>query len=164
MGAAHADPAVWHDPKLVTDISFGIFCQRPADYVTKDADTVKGSVERHLSNPVQLKHTQTIPAIDGLLFGVMGREDPSSASEVIIVVEHPPLGPSGATRESWTTEMQGNRTTFHGYYLGLSDGNPIGDWTITATRGDKTLFSVEFQLVKPGKSDRTESKACLSIS
>ncbi len=91
----------------MTDISFGIFCQRPADYVTKDADTVKGSVERHLANPAQLKQTQTIPAIDGLLFGVMGREDPSSASEVIIVVEHPPLGRSGATRESWTTEMQG---------------------------------------------------------
>lgn len=148
----------------MTVISFGIFCQRPADYVTKDADTVKGSVERHLANPVQLKQTQTIPAIDGLLFGVMGREDPSSAAEVTITVEHPPLGPDNTTDESWTTKMQGSRTTFHGYYLGLGDGNLIGDWTITATRGDKTLFSVEFQLVKPGTSDRIESKACLGIS
>jgi len=156
----HADPAARFDAKRVAEVSFGIFCERPPATASTDKDTIKGTVERYASNPALWDKTQTIPAVDGLLFGVLGREDPSSSAPVTIVVDHPPLGSRRTTRESWETEMQGDRITFHGYYLGLSDGSPVGDWTITAIRGGRELFAVEFEVVKATRADRKAYANC----
>jgi hypothetical protein len=56
--------------------------------------------------------------------------------------------------------MQGDRITFHGYYLGLSDGSPVGDWTITAIRGGRELFAVEFEVVSATRADRKHYADC----
>lgn len=158
----HADPAARHDAGRVADVSFGIFCDRPPATASTDKDTIKGTVERYAANPTLWRKTQVIPAVDGLLFGVLGREDPNSGAPVTIVVDHPPLGPRGTTRESWETEMHSNRITFHGYYLGLSDGSPVGDWTMTALREGRELFAVEFEVVKATRADRKGYANCAS--
>jgi hypothetical protein len=124
--------------------------------------TIKGTVDRYSANPVLLTETQTIPALDGLMFGVMGRESPPSPADVIITVDHPPLGPQRTRQESWKTQMQGRHSTFHGYYLGQSDGNPRGRWTITGTRAGLKLFSIEFEVVSPTAADRELMAACLA--
>ena len=159
-GTGLAEPAAWHDPNLVADLSYGIYCNRPPDSLSVDEDTIKGAVGRYSANPTLVRKTQTIPAIDDLLFGVIGREQPPSAANVTIVVDHPPLGPEGNTRESWVTQMNGNHPTFHGYYFDLIDGNPVGAWTITGTRGRKTLFKVQFDVVRPTTVDVAEQKLC----
>lgn len=157
---AQAEPTASFDPNRVTEVNYGIFCERPPAKASADQDTIKGSVERYSTNPALWSETQTIPAVDGLLFGVLGREDPDSGFPVTIVVDHPPLGPSGTTTESWDTEMHGDHVTFHGYYLGLGDGNPVGRWTITALRGGRELFAVEFDVVKATRADRKAYANC----
>ena len=155
-----ADLSTRHDPRKITDLSYGIFCERPPTKASTDEDTIKGSVERYSSNPVLWQKTQAIPAVDGLLFGVLGRETTDTDAAVTIVVDHPPLGTHGNTRESWETDMHRDHITFHGYYFGLSDGSPVGNWTITAIRGGQELFVVEFEVVKATRSDRKNYANC----
>jgi Domain of unknown function (DUF3859) len=150
-GVALAKPTASHDPALISDFRVGVFCSPDETYTTDARGTIKGSVERYHRSPRLVWETQTIPAIDHILFGVEGRETPASHAIVTITVRHPPLGPGRVKVESWETQMTGAHTTFHGYEIGLSDGNPKGKWTITGTRGTKTLFQAEFQVVRPAK-------------
>ncbi len=73
------------------------------------------------------------------------------------------MGSDGVTRESWTTQMEEQRITFHGYFLGMADGNPNGLWTITGIRDGQELFHTEFEVI-PGKSaDPDEDDPCLTM-
>jgi Domain of unknown function (DUF3859) len=148
-----AEPTdVWSDPGQVRDIKAGIFCTPPASSRSRAAGTIKGTVERFDETPVLAQETLRVPAIEGITFGVQGREARNFNGVVTITVTHPPLGPKGATRESWTTHMEPDRITMHAYFLGLSDGNPVGRWTVEARRGAKRLFHAGFDVVPAGKA------------
>ena len=158
--AGRADPLVSHDPNKVTDLTFGIFCASKPDCSTTEKDTISGSISRHDDTPRMLRRTQTIPAIDGLMFGVMLRFQPPSDTGFLLTVDHPPLGPNRKMHESWKSVWESNRTTFYTYQLGLGVGPPAGTWTISASRGGYHLFSVEFEVVLPTPANLTELKQC----
>lgn len=151
-----APPTAWHDPDKISDFRVGIFCKEGRIVASAANQTIKGSVDR-FANKKRVpfaRATQRIPAVDQLLFGVEGRETPPSPDVVTITVKHPALGPQKVVRESWTTNMEGNRVTFHGYYLGLADGNPEGQWTIEGTRAGELLFEAKFNVVPPRQGDQ----------
>ena len=85
--AGRADPLVSHDPNKVTDLTFGIFCASKPDCSTTEKDTISGSISRHDYTPRMLRRTQTIPAIDGLMFGVMLRFQPPSDTGFLLRVD-----------------------------------------------------------------------------
>lgn len=149
--AGLAEEAPWYDPELIADFRVGIYCDPKVSETSSADDTIKGSVERLSGNPTFARGTTVVPAIDGINFGVEGRESPPSPETVTITVIHPPLGRNRVRKESWETQMQGNKVTYHGYFLGLSDGDPTGDWVITGTRSGKVLFKARFKVVKPSK-------------
>ncbi len=151
---AMAKPSASYNSGLIADFQVGIFCKPSESHDDAEGSTIKGTVQRFDNQPRLARRTQVIPAVDGIMFGVEARESPDSAANVTITVEHPPLGAKGLTHESWETRMSGTHTTFHGYYLGLSDGNPKGRWVITATRGKKTLFRAEFDVSGPAKPSK----------
>jgi Domain of unknown function (DUF3859) len=156
----HAEPTARFDLNLISDVQAGIFCYRSPDYVTKDRVTIDGKVDRFDEAPDIVKQTQIIPAIDGLLFGVSGRGSSSSGVVVTLEIEHPPLGASGITRETWEAWYPNDRITMNGYTLGLDRGDPAGKWTLTAKQREKVVFQVEFDVVEASKADNSLLAGC----
>lgn len=146
-----AEQNTWHDPAMIADFQVGIFCKPKASGSSQADDTIKGTVERLSESPVLGRESVIVPAIDQINFGVKAREKYFSAEEVTITVTHPPLGKNRVRKESWKTRMEVHKVTYHGYYLGLSDGDPTGNWTIVGTRGGVRLFEAHFKVVRPSQ-------------
>lgn len=147
INPAIAQPQAEHDAKRIAELHFGIFCKIDETLSSSSAkNTIKGTVENYDSSLPLVEETQTIPAVDRLYFGVLEREKTENGT-IVITVTHPPLGADGTTVESWKSTMSPNELTMHAYYLGLSDGNPVGRWTITGEKGGTKLFYVEFDVV-----------------
>jgi hypothetical protein len=152
--ACLAEQSVLQDPQRITDIAVGIFCRDGVGFSkSTDPGTIKGTVDRMDRVPNLVMETQVVPAIDKIMFGVLAREKVENGT-VLITVTHPPLGPQGLTVESWNTQMETGKHTVHAYYLGLSDGDPRGRWTITGASDDGLLFYAEFDVVTVTSADR----------
>lgn len=153
-GAVRAESGTWHDPALIAGFGAGIFCiVDPARTDEMVGDTIKGTVEFFSNEAPRLaRETRTVPALERIYFGVEGRPTPPSADAVEITVTHPPLGWQGAVTETWQATDGGGRF-FHGYYLGLSDGDPTGRWTISGTRAGVPLWRAEFEVVDPATGE-----------
>lgn len=152
-GHAFAGPSAGYDGKRIASMDVGIFCRDGVGASrSEESDTIKGTVDRLDRNPTLVKQTQAIPAIDQIMFGVEAREALENGV-VTITVTHPPLGRDRVTSESWETQMDPSATTVHSYYLGLSDGNPVGRWSIVGTARGRLLFEAEFDVV-PRKGAR----------
>lgn len=144
---ALAEPSTTYNAKRVAEFAVGIFCKDGEKAsLSVDPSTIKGSVERYSATPLLAEETQTVPAIERILFGVLAREKTDNGT-VLIKVTHPPLGADGVTVERWETNMSTSERTMHAYYLGLSDGNPVGRWTIAGSSGGIRLFYAEFDVV-----------------
>lgn len=149
--AGRAEGESWSDPKRVANVRVGIFCPPSVTSKSDGADTIRGDISRYSDRPALGKSTNIIPAVDHILFGVEALERPTTGDAVVIDVTHPPLGPDGVRHESWVTHMRVGEGSFSGYELGLSDGSPMGRWTISGTRNGKKLFSASFEVVRPSK-------------
>lgn len=142
-----ADQGATYDSRRIARMEVGIFCRGEVGATqSAEAGTIKGTVERLDGTPPLVKKTRTVPAIDQITFGVEAQEAVENGV-VTITVTHPPLGAGRVTTERWETQMDPSRPTVHSYYLGLSDGNPVGRWTIVGSVGKRTLFSAEFDVV-----------------
>ena len=148
-GTAYANPNAGYDPNRILSMQTGIFCRDGVTATPEAADTIKGTVERLDRNPVLVMETTSVPAIDQIMFGVEVRETVENGI-VTITVTHPPLGPEGRTSESWETQLDPDGTTVHSYYLGLSDGNPVGRWRIVGSARGRILFEAAFDVVPHG--------------
>jgi hypothetical protein len=155
-----ADQSVTYDSRRIASMEVGIFCRGEVGATpSAGSGTIKGTVERLDANPPLVKKTRSVPAIDQITFGVEAREAVENGV-VTITVTHPPLGAGRVTTEHWETQMDPARTTVHSYYLGLSDGNPVGRWTIVGSVGSRTLFQAEFDVVpRKGAKDPCRNRA-----
>lgn len=153
MAVCWADGDSWSDPKRVVNVRVGIFCPPPVTSKSEGKDTIKGDISRYKARPALGRATNVIPAVDHILFGIEGRERPSTGDPVTIEVTHPPLGPNAVRHESWVTHMRVGEGSFSGYEIGLSDGNPVGTWVISGTRNGRKLFSASFDVVRPSKAN-----------
>jgi hypothetical protein len=159
-GAGRADPVIWYDPGKVTDLSFGIFCPRAPDRKTEASNALHGTANVYDEIPALLRQTQTIPAIDGAMFGVRFRFQTRSATKVLLRVDHPPLGPDWKRVETWTHVWDHDEMTFYNYTLDLGDGDSKGLWTLSGTREGRNLFRVEFEVTDPSPAALAEQKQC----
>lgn len=150
-GAGLAELSTLQDPQRIEGLAVGIFCTDGVGITrSDDPGTILGTVERMDRVPLLVEETQVIPAIERIMFGVTAREEVENGT-VLITVTHPPLGREGQTVESWETTMETGKHTVHAYYLGLSDGDPVGRWTINGSANGSLLFYAEFDVVPVAK-------------
>ncbi len=88
-----------------------------------------------------------VTARPGLAFGFELRATgPDSLSDVTIVVDHPPLHDTGATRHSWTADIpvQANALSFYGF--GRASEVTPGRWTFSYIKDDRVIYRHVFDL------------------
>jgi Domain of unknown function (DUF3859) len=141
-GIAMAD-----SPLIVTEI--GIFC--PYDRIGSIAapDTVMGTVDMIDDHPVDV-HATTVPAYPGLAFGARYRlRDGLPDQPATMIFTHPPMGASGATRQSWQSMLFAGNNGLATYRFDVPDELLPGLWTMQIEVEGQRVFYQEFTIVRP---------------
>jgi hypothetical protein len=131
------------DPQI-TIIDFGIYC-RPAIIGQEAApDTALGYVNVFSETPVIRHHQQQVPAALGVSFGLILRSDidvPTTRMES--------WKPGQTEPDIWYTRLLAGDETSRGFTFEFEEELVLGTWRQEAWDGDRLLYSIEFEVVRP---------------
>ena len=146
---AQALPADYVAPGIRL-IEAGIICAADPVGMQPAPDTLTGFVNTIRPDATFVSPSREIPAVPGLGFGVRTQAFLRLHDSITITVTHPPMGPGGATQQTYLSTIPiGPR--INGYFLEYERDLVPGDWTISASEGDVPLFAVHFTLVDPAE-------------
>lgn len=129
----------------------GVLCS-PDDIATAPApDTIAGFTNIIEGDPPFVSTGRVVPGVIGVSFGVKSQAAKADFPAVTIVVTHPPMGPEGVTRQSYSSDIIASDTSLTFYELEYDYEVVLGDWTFTAMDGDRVLFSTTFTVVPPAQ-------------
>lgn len=131
----------------VTYVRAGLFCAPPEAGRREAPDTVSGWT--HIPDqPIEIiLESQVSPALLGQGFGVEFLLNDQDPVPILYEVTHPPMPPTGATRQSWSPDgpLLGGGALF--FQFDEPEELVTGTWTFRALSGEVELLSVEFQVV-----------------
>ncbi|MCG3269272.1 DUF3859 domain-containing protein [Yoonia sp. I 8.24] len=134
----------------IAEIEIGILCAPDTVTTSPAPDTLAGITHVVDEPPSFVSNSQVVPAAFGVGFGVRSRAlRAEGLDNVTIVITHPPMGDNGATTQSYTTGIDGGGGSFTFYQFDYAYELQTGQWTMTAMRNDKPLYSVSFDVVAP---------------
>jgi hypothetical protein len=130
----------------------GLFCAPPEGGRREAPDTVSGWT--HIPDqPIEIiVETQVSPAVLGQGFGIEFLLDHDRPLPVLYEVTHPPMPPTGATRQSWSPDgpLIGGGALF--FQFDEPEELVTGEWTFRALSGEVELASATFQVVSPAEA------------
>ncbi|UWQ21270.1 DUF3859 domain-containing protein [Jannaschia sp. W003] len=131
--------------------------QRPApDTQTGTVDILSAGVEFDLPDRV-------VPAMQHLGFGLRVEvEAGEPETELLIVVEHPPTGPEGVTRESWTQVAAGGERSLNLFTFDYPYEMVPGPWTFSIEVEGERVVEVPFTVGDRFANARVDA-ACLEM-
>ena len=144
----HAAP----DTPGAASFDYGYFCALEPIGEEETGDTVSGSVHFVEGLPIFAAHGPLVPAQLGIGFGVHVLVHTQYAGPALIVIEHPPMGPSNVTRQSWPTEFDAKKTSYVGYSFEYEYELLPGTWTMSAQANGRTIYRASFDVIRPPKS------------
>ena len=131
----------------VTDV--GIFCPYDRNGSIAAPDTVMGSVDLIDDHPVDV-HSTTVPAHLQLAFGARFRLVEGVPDQLATMIfTHPPMGPTGATRQSWESTLFAGNNGLSTYRFDLPDELVLGLWTLQIEVDGQRVFYQEYNIVPP---------------
>jgi hypothetical protein len=149
LAAALAGPAM-ADIRTAPQVSYlraGLFCAPPEAGRREAPDTVSGWT--HLPDqPIRIIVDSLVsPAALGQGFGVEFLLDSDDPVPLLYEVTHPPMPPTGATRQSWSPDgpALGGGALF--FQFDEPEELVTGTWIFRALSGDEELLSVAFEVV-----------------
>lgn len=136
----------------IASVETGLICP-PTDMATSPApDTLAGTTHVITEDPAFAARTRIVPAILGIGFGVKSQAvDVNGLAPVLMVIEHPPMGPTQATEQSFFTTINGTRPSLTFYQFDHTYELVTGTWRMTALFEGEVLFTTQFEVVHPRK-------------
>lgn len=131
----------------------GVLCAQDPSTVRDAPGTVAGTTHVIEEAPPFVSKGRLVPAVIGIGFGVRaGIAGDLGQDGVVMRVTHPALsgGGQGATEQTFVTTIGSELSpgiTF--YQFDYAYELALGDWTMTATVGDETLYEATFTVVPP---------------
>ncbi|MDO6584488.1 DUF3859 domain-containing protein [Salipiger sp. 1_MG-2023] len=134
-----------NDPVVLID--YGVICQVTSNGSRPAPETLMGEINLIDQTRDMDLTTRVVPAKAGISFGVKFAGAPGAGGQpVTVVVEHPPMGEAGITRESWAAELtEGsslNLFTFEFPYEMVP-----GDWSMLLEADGTRLMEQHFEVV-----------------
>ncbi|WGH79203.1 DUF3859 domain-containing protein [Jannaschia ovalis] len=106
---------------------------------------------------------RTVPTMDNLSFGFRtALKDGAPATDVTIVVTHPPMGPRGVTREEWPDTLFPGQTNLNLFTFELDYEKVPGPWTFAVEVAGRPVVSVPFEVTREGARGPVEA-ACFQF-
>lgn len=129
----------------------GVLCAQEGGTVRDAPGTVAGTTHVVEDAPPFVSEGRFVPAVIGIGFGVRaGLAGPFSQDGVVMSVTHPPFAGSGATEQSFVTNIGAQDSpgiTFYQFDYGYELA--LGDWTMSASYGGVTFYETTFTVVPP---------------
>lgn len=144
--------------------AYGHFCSLDPVAEERSADTISGTVQLVEGLPEFAAEGPNVPAQIGVGFGVHVQTLPQYAGPVLIVTEHPPMGPEGVTRQSWVTSFSADAPTYVGYSFEYEYELLPGLWTLSAQANGREIYSVTFNVFRPAQSQGLSCRAFIPLS
>jgi len=150
--AAQADGNLVADPAVFAKLGAGIICADPPSEQQPAPGTISGFVDL-VDGAVYLgRPAFRVPALPGLAFGVTGQVAPLAGVQgVTINIIHPPMAPSGVTRQSWVSDFVPDSSTANFFRFDLPEERVPGLWTMEATLDGRVLYEASFEVVDPAR-------------
>jgi hypothetical protein len=157
-GAISAAPAgTVVSPRLVLE-DWGLFCEVSGNGSEPAPETSLGSIRiiDQVQRPV--RRTTVIPGNLGLGFGAVVRLADGTALPVPYRIEllHPPMAPTGATRQAWDGVLTPGETSVNTWEFAFPEEIVPGDWTYRLTSQGEVLLDMRFVVTPPDPQAQSE--------
>lgn len=133
----------------INDFSAGIYCAPGTVGSVPAPGTVSGTRDILSVEPDFVATTRNVPAVIGLGFGVKSRAKIYDIPDVIYTITHPPMGPEGATQQTFTDWIGTTENDLMMYGFDYDYEMVYGLWTFTAMAEGEMLFRASFNVVPP---------------
>ncbi|EPX82246.1 DUF3859 domain-containing protein [Salipiger mucosus] len=134
------------DPVVLVD--HGIICQTTPEGAREAPDTLAGHINLIRQSQDMDITTRVVPAKLGISFGVKFMLAPGSGSQQVqVVVRHPPMGPEGIERESWTATPDETGPSLNLFSFEHPFEMQPGPWSFTLLQEGEVLMEQHFEVV-----------------
>lgn len=143
-----ADPAesFAHDPLILLD--YGVICQVTTQGARPAPDTLLGEINLIDQSREMDVTTRVVPAKAGISFGIKFALRPGAgARDMMVIVTHPPMGPEGMTRESWTAPIAEGSSSLNLFTFEFPYEMVPGDWVMALEADGERLMEQRFEVV-----------------
>lgn len=135
---------------LIARLETGVICAPPAIGENPAPGTVAGTTHIIAEEPPFVSLNQRVPAVLGIGFGAKAMAEAADGiNPVTMVVRHPPMGPQGATEQSFETAISGLDSSLTFYQFDYDYEMVLGTWEMEARQGEKVLYRTTFEVVPP---------------
>ncbi len=149
-GVALAEGVSFIGPS-VSAFESGVLCAVHTGLSREAPDTAAGTTHVVEKAPPFVSHSHRVPAVLGIGFGVSSGLDSLFGSDgVLISVSHPPFDGLGTTEQSYASRI-GTTTdpSINFYQFDEAYELVLGEWVMTASLNQVTLWEVTFLVVPP---------------
>ncbi|MBN9889606.1 DUF3859 domain-containing protein [Salipiger abyssi] len=144
--AAETAPSYAHDPLVLLD--HGVICQVTTQGARPAPDTLMGEINLIDQSREMDVTTRVVPAKAGISFGIKFTLRPGAgARDMNVIVTHPPMGPEGITRESWTAPIAEGSSSLNLFTFEFPYEMVPGEWVMALEADGERLLEQRFEVV-----------------
>jgi hypothetical protein len=133
------------------ELDYGYFCAHEPVEEGVAEGTISGTVNFIEGLPVFQVRDTRVPGGLGISFGIHVLVQPRFAGAARVHVDHPPMGPDGITRQSWTTELSALEHEYLGYTFDYPYEVLPGRWTLSAEAAGQEIYAITFEVMDPAR-------------
>ena len=134
----------------IINLQAGIICPPETVGTNIAPGTIAGATHIIDVDPPFAAHTQQIPAILGIGFGIKSQTlTQGGLDDITMTVTHPAIGADKTKQQNFTSRIDNQAPSLIFYQFDYPYELAEGTWTMTATHQDEVLFSVAFDVVPP---------------
>lgn len=135
---------------LIASVQSGVVCPPPTVGSSPAPDTVAGTTHLIDDEPPFVSLSNRVPAVLGIGFGTKALSEVAMGIDsVIMTVTHPPMGESGAVRQSFETRISGLDPSLTFYQFDYDYELVKGTWQMEASKNGTVLYRSTFEIVAP---------------
>ncbi len=145
-------------------VEAGIVCPREPTGAFEDAPGTEAGAIRRIEEAVVFDlPDRNVPTITNLSFGLRAALDPGAeATDVTIVVEHPPMGERDVTRQEWDDTILPGGGSISLFTFEEAYEKVPGPWRFSIEAGGATLVEVAFEVTAEDGRGAVE-RACFQF-
>jgi hypothetical protein len=133
---------------VMRSVEAGIICAPPSAGEAEAPGTVAGTTHLISEEPPFVSKTRRVPALLGVGFGIKSQTlDIDGISDVVMTISHPPMGPTGAKSQTFTSTIRGTDPSLTFYQFDFDYELLPGTWQMQASKDGAILYRTTFEVL-----------------
>jgi hypothetical protein len=135
---------------VMESVEAGIICAPPSTGETEAPGTVAGTTHLISEEPPFVSTARRVPALLGIGFGIKSQtRDIAGLNDVVMTITHPPMGPTAAQTQTFTSTIRGTDPSLTFYQFDFDYELLPGIWQMQASKDGQILYRTTFEVLPP---------------